>query len=152
MPDAGLQWFVVYTGVRQELRAAENLRSAGYQVFLPLMRLGDPYRRRGRYRAVFPRYLFLGMGEHLPVSAPVADRIGVERVLDANGEWLSVPGEMLAPLIVDDATCAHDERIPAIRPPGAQRRRPRPRSAPARVKRNIQRLRAWLDARRRAMQ
>lgn len=145
-----LNWCVVYTGVRQELRAAENLRSAGYQVFLPLMRLGDPYRRRGRYRAVFPRYLFLGTGEHLPVSAPVADRIGVERVLDANGEWLTVPPDMLAPLIVDDAICAHDERIPMIRP--NVRRRPRPRSAPARVKRNIQRLRAWLDARRRAMQ
>jgi hypothetical protein len=117
-----------------------------------LQRLGDPYRRRSRYRAVFPRYLFLGTGEHLPVTAPVVDRVGVERVLDADGEWLSVPPELLAPLIVDDATCAHDERIPIIRQPGIQRRRPRPRSAPARVKRNIQRLRAWLDARRRAMQ
>jgi hypothetical protein len=148
-----LQWCVVFTGVRQELRAAESLRETGYQVFLPLRRLAEipgVYRRRVRYRPLFSRYLFCGVSERLPITTAVTDAIGVERVLTADGEWLTVPPELLAPLMVDDASGRHDEPLPVRKLNGKRRRRPRPRRAPSSVRHNRRRLQEWLDANRRA--
>jgi len=147
-----LTWCVVYTGVRQELRAAESLREAGYQVFVPLRRVAEVgYQRRPRYRALFPRYVFVGRGPHLALTRAVADTAGVAKVISADGEWLQVPGEILGPLMVDDATGRHDEPLPVRKLNGHRRRRPRPRRAPSRIKRNIRRLAHWLDANRRAI-
>lgn len=55
-------WYVAYTNVQAEKRAAEALSRGGFKTFLP-MHLRIAKRRRGRVwieRPLFPRYLFVG--------------------------------------------------------------------------------------------
>lgn len=58
--DLALDWYLVFTGPRREHRAAEGLREAGCDVFLPATRKVIEHRRRviDIELATFPRYLF----------------------------------------------------------------------------------------------
>ena len=88
-----LTWCVVFTGVRQEWRAAESLRQAGYQVFLPMRRLAPlPASTTGALDiARFTRVSFFGMGEHLPITACITDAIGVSASAHGRRRMAGVP-------------------------------------------------------------
>lgn len=78
-----IPWYVVYTKVRQEQIACDNLARQGYLVYLPrikiLKRLGG--RQQVLFEPLFPRYLFFQ-----PVSAahsigPVRSTLGVTAIV-----------------------------------------------------------------------
>lgn len=73
------QWFAVLTKPRQELRAEEQLRQQGYEVYYP--RIRQEQRRRGRWLQVveplFPRYLFVQLAQGYDDFAPIRSTIGV---------------------------------------------------------------------------
>lgn len=63
--DPGLDWYLIRSATRRELTAEEGLVEAGFAVYLPVMtvkrRLG---RRKVRInRALFPGYMFVGLGD-----------------------------------------------------------------------------------------
>ena len=60
-----MTWFVAYTGVRQERRAAVSLADQGFEVFVPLEKhLRSHARVKDTVeRPMVPRYLFFNLGE-----------------------------------------------------------------------------------------
>ncbi|WP_432344723.1 transcription termination/antitermination NusG family protein [Shinella yambaruensis] len=81
-----LDWYVVRTAPLMEWRAADKLRTAGYEVYLPTMRVERKNRRTHTYstkeRALMPGYLFLGTAGSLYRAV---NCFGVEGVLSNGG-------------------------------------------------------------------
>lgn len=144
--DDGLAWFVVYTSIRCEFRAATGLRELGYTVFVPtkgaIVKTGGSARRQ--HRALFPRYMFVAFDPFETCGDDIALVDGVVRLRrDINGVPVRVPVGLMVGLMVDEALGRHDVEHPEPRKPhqryGKRRRRPRSRGA-ARA------MRAWLRA------
>ena len=80
-----MRWYLIHTKPREEKRARENLERQGYTVYLPLF--SAEKLRRGRLHLVqeplFPRYLFIRLGEGLDAQswAPIRSTLGVRRLV-----------------------------------------------------------------------
>lgn len=83
-------WFVVRSKVRQEDRAAYNIRRAGFDVYLPMMRYERMHRRKNTYSVIekplMTGYLFVGF-------APFAQHFGMIRDCDGVYDFLTVAKE-----------------------------------------------------------
>jgi Transcription termination factor nusG len=143
-----LEWYVAYTRVRAEVKAAQGLGDAGFARFLPLVkRVSQSPGARTRkinYRPLFPRYVFFAIPSNriAHVHMPILDVDGIERVLTVAGTWRKVPTDLLAPLMLEDAFGLRDEKEPA--PPPRRRRR-----HTHKIRRQIRAIAQWLDANRR---
>jgi Transcription termination factor nusG len=144
-----LEWYVAYTRVRAEIKAAQGLGDAGFPRFLPLVkRVSQSPGARTRkihYRPLFPRYVFFAIPLNRigHVHMPILDVDGIERVLTASGKWVGVPITMLAPLMMEDAYGLRDEK--ELPPPPRRRRR-----HTHKIRRQIRAIAQWLDANRRS--
>jgi transcriptional antiterminator RfaH len=81
--EANLPWYVVYTKVRQEQTARDNLVRQGYAVYLPQIRMLK--RIRGRQQAqvepMFPRYMFLRPASTAHSIAPIRSTLGITTIV-----------------------------------------------------------------------
>ncbi len=84
---AGVRWYVVYTNIKCETRAAEGLQAKGYLVFIPRYRTlvrSSRAGKMGRLKAVrrmaFPRYVLVGVRDGLGLFG-VRGTDGVEALL-----------------------------------------------------------------------
>lgn len=81
--DPELPWYVVYTKVRQEQIACENLSRQGYAVYMPRIKILK--RSHGRQQAqqepMFPRYVFIQPGSDAHSIAPVRSTLGVTAIV-----------------------------------------------------------------------
>jgi Transcription termination factor nusG len=146
-PPPDPQWFVAYTRVRAELKAAQGLDEAGFARFLPLVKRIQPApprmrARRPRYWPLFPRYVFFAPPLNGTATKAIADVEGIVGVLTACGAWATVPPAMLAPLMLADACGINDEKEPI-------RKWRRRRRHSHEIKRQIRAIAQWLDANRR---
>lgn len=80
---AASRWIVVHTQPHREVRAASSLKDHQFQVFLPLKRRTVRHARQFRVvlRALFPRYLFVGLDPHRGSWARIRSAPGVSQVL-----------------------------------------------------------------------
>lgn len=89
------KWYVVRTNIRCEDRAAGGLSAAGYDVFLPKMRIEVVHQRTKKFivkeRILFNRYLFAALPEIDADWYTLRATDGVECVLMQNGKYQAVP-------------------------------------------------------------
>lgn len=92
-----MHWYLVYTKLRQEKCALQNLEQQGYQCYLPL--LPKQKLRQGvlalSEEALFPRYLFIKLAKDFLAKSwsPIRSTKGVSRLVRFGAE----------PAKVDDA-------------------------------------------------
>ncbi|SHO65829.1 transcriptional antiterminator RfaH [Pseudoxanthobacter soli DSM 19599] len=125
-PD--LTWVAVHTEARREWLAAEQLRGAGYAVFLPHFAgvVSHGRRKIGVLRPLFGRYLFAGLRAGQAVG-PISRMMGVSAVVYSGEAPLTVPGYVVGGLMMRcDSKGRMDVADPAVvralaRVRGAQR-------------------------------
>lgn len=83
--DQGKRWYVVRTNVRSERKAADNLRKAGFDHYLPTQRIEKHNKRSHTYRMterpLMTGYLFVGLPAHSQHFGLVRGCQGVEDIL-----------------------------------------------------------------------
>lgn len=87
-------WYVVRANIKSEAKAAENIRQAGFDVYLPRQRYEVKHRRTNTYtvkeRPLMMRYLFVGMAHDALHFGFVRSCEGVERFLEVEGRPIRV--------------------------------------------------------------
>jgi len=90
LADPQKHWYVVRSAVRQEDRAATSIRLAGFDVYLPTMRVERKHRRTNTYSAIekplMTGYLFVGFSSF-------AKHFGMVRKCDGVYDFVKVQGE-----------------------------------------------------------
>lgn len=102
-----MQWYLVYTKLRQEKHALENLHRQGYQCYLPtftseklrqgLLTIAD--------EPLFPRYLFIRLGQEGSSKswAPIRSTKGVSRLVSFGIEPATVNDGLIELLRTQEA-------------------------------------------------
>jgi transcriptional antiterminator NusG len=92
--DPAKTWFVVRSAVRQEERAANAIRLAGFDVYLPTMRIEKKHRRTNTYseveRPLMTGYLFVGFTSFAKHFGMIAKCDGVYDFVKVQGEPIPV--------------------------------------------------------------
>lgn len=92
-----LRWYVVYSKPSQEERAAIELSSQGYSVYLP--KITESRRLRGQWvqqiRPMFPRYLFVQPTHPEQSIAPVKSTRGVSHLVRQGSNLVSCPDALV---------------------------------------------------------
>ena len=97
-----MHWYLVHSKPRQERIALENLERQGYECYLPL--LPTEKIRRGVLtvgaEVLFPRYLFIRLGNHLADKAwgPIRYTTGVSRLVSFGTEPARIDEGLIAQL------------------------------------------------------
>ena len=93
-------WHLVHTKPRQERTAWENLERQGYSVYLPLLRVSRPQRRRLTSSVVpmFPRYLFVYLSPEQDNFAPIRSTFGVSHLVRFGDLYALLPDAFVASL------------------------------------------------------
>lgn len=90
---ASAKWFVIRSRPQQEIRAVVNLERQGYIAYLPryarVERRGDKVIRS--IRPVFPRYLFMQLGDAKRGWAQINSTYGVSALVSIAGIPVEVP-------------------------------------------------------------
>ena len=78
-----MKWYVIYTKVREEFRAQENLQAQGFEVFLPTCQVQK--KAQGKIKLVveplFNRYLFIRLSDVTSNWFPLRSTRGVSQLL-----------------------------------------------------------------------
>lgn len=78
-----MKWYVIYTKVREEFRAQENLQAQGFEVFLPTCQVQK--KSQGKIKLVieplFNRYLFIRLSDVTSNWFPIRSTRGVSQLL-----------------------------------------------------------------------
>jgi transcriptional antiterminator RfaH len=97
-----MDWYVIHTKPRQELRAQQNLSNQGYEAYLPLM--SRQKLRRGLIEIakepLFPRYLFIRLdATHTGKSwGPIRSTLGVSTLVSFGGVPAKAPDSFIEAL------------------------------------------------------
>lgn len=93
-------WYAVHVRSNQERVAADHIRTAGVEVFLPTYQ--SPSKRTDRRvvldRPLFSGYLFVRFGERQPGKVDVLKAPGVVRIVGFGGAAVPVPDETIESL------------------------------------------------------
>jgi len=110
--DRPLHWLLAYTKPRQERVAEEHLRRQGYEVLCPQIRIQKLRNRRWTWveEPLFPRYLFVGVGEGVS-WAPVRSTVGVASLVRFGGQIAPVPEALVETLRTSAAEPQHHRPI-----------------------------------------
>lgn len=86
-PQSAIQWYVANTQVNAETTAAGHLRRQGFCVYLPLYKKLRSHARRREWvsRPLFPRYLFIGVGETNQRWRAIKSTIGISHLISFDG-------------------------------------------------------------------
>lgn len=78
-----MKWHVIHTKPQQEFRAEENLKSQGYEVYLPTCQVQKLSRGKlgEREEALFARYLFIQLDDVNSNWFPIRSTRGVSQLL-----------------------------------------------------------------------
>lgn len=81
------QWYVANTHVNAETTAAAHLRRQGFNVYLPMHKKFHSHARRRQWvsRALFPRYLFVGVNEQNQRWRAIKSTIGISHLISFDG-------------------------------------------------------------------
>ena len=106
-----MQWYVIHTKPRQEVRAHENLARQGYQTWLPLLEVEKV--RRGKLSRVtepmFSRYLFIRLDKTQSNWSPIRSTLGVSKLVSFGNVPAVVPDTLIEALQQTEGT--HQEQL-----------------------------------------
>ncbi|MDR1012248.1 MAG: transcription/translation regulatory transformer protein RfaH [Coxiellaceae bacterium] len=90
-------WYLVFTKVRSEFKAAENLNRQKYIIYLP--KIQKEHRRSNRNivftEAFFPRYLFVRLNRKTDNWGPISSTVGVSKMVRFGGLPAIVPSDLI---------------------------------------------------------
>ena len=92
-----MDWFLLQTKSREELRAAENLGRQAVESFCPMIRV-EKIARGKRIEAVevlFPGYLFVQLGESSVSATSIRSTRGVSHFVSSGGRPIKVPSDLI---------------------------------------------------------
>ncbi len=107
------QWYVAYTNIKSEKRAAEGLQRKGFDTFLPMMSRWTSRRHKRvlREQPLFPRYLFVDVrGGSSTFALRATD--GIEALLVNDGKPLVVPAKLIAEIRAEHDAGVYCEQEP----------------------------------------
>lgn len=111
--DLSKSWYVVRTNIKCEGKAANNIRLAGFDYYLPMMRLEKKHRRTNVVtvveRPLMPRYLFVGFNPKAKHFGFVRACDGVERLLEVDGEPVPVGAETVQEIFLAEIDMCFDD-------------------------------------------
>lgn len=106
-------WYVVRAKIKSEEKAAENIRHAGFDVYLPRQRYEVKHRRTNTYtvkeRPLMMRYLFVGMAHDAQHFGFVRSCDGVERFLEVEGRPIRVLHKHVDAILAAEIDMRFDE-------------------------------------------
>jgi transcriptional antiterminator RfaH len=96
----GARWYVVQTQVNGELKAAQNLRRQGYEIYLPRYQKRRRHARKIDFVAkpLFPRYLFVAIDMATQRWRSIQSTFGVARLVSNGDEPATVPEGIVSAL------------------------------------------------------
>jgi len=95
-----VDWFLLQTKSREELRAAENLGRQEVESFCPMIRV-EKIARGKRIEALevlFPGYLFVQLGEASVSATSIRSTRGVSHFVSSGGRPIKVPSGLIEQL------------------------------------------------------
>ncbi len=88
-------WVLIYTKVRQEIKANDNLRREVFKTFLPLIAPSNKNSELKYLVPVFSRYLFLQINSELDNWTSIMPSNGVNHVVMFSEKFTSIPGSII---------------------------------------------------------
>lgn len=111
--DKEKHWYVVRTNVKAELKAAENIRKAGYETYLPRCRVEVKNHKTHTYSLrespLMPRYLFVSFKPKDANFYRVTDCDGVECILNVDGNPVRVSSSSVETIFLAEIDMAFDD-------------------------------------------
>ena len=95
-----MDWFLLQTKSREELRAAENLGRQEVETFCPMIRV-EKIARGKRIEALevlFPGYLFVQLGDTSVSATSIRSTRGVSHFVSSGGRPIKVPSGLIEQL------------------------------------------------------
>lgn len=92
------RWFLVYCKPNQEIRAEQNLKRQGYEVFLPKIQNANKHvgkGKNGRVECLFSRYLFIQVDPDKKSIAPVSSTLGVVNIVKFGNRYAMATAELI---------------------------------------------------------
>ncbi len=95
-----MRWYVAYTQPNGEWKAVAHLRRQGFEAYLPLCRAIRRHSRRQEVvrRALFPRYVFVGLDLAADRWRAVNGTVGVSRLVSRGERPAPLPDDVIAAL------------------------------------------------------
>ena len=92
-----MDWFLLQTKSREELRAAENLLRQGVESFCPMICVEKISRgkRVEVTEVLFPGYLFVQLGESSVSATSIRSTRGVSHFVSSSGRPIKVPSDLI---------------------------------------------------------
>jgi len=88
-------WVLIYTKVKQEKRAKENLENQGFKTFLPMIASINDLAKYKNMEIVFPRYLFTQINIKLDNWSSIKSTKGVDHIVLFGNELTIVPDRII---------------------------------------------------------
>lgn len=111
--DKSKHWYVVRTNVKAEQKASDNIRKAGYDVYVPRRRVEVKNQRTHTYTtkelALMPRYLFAAFRSRDANFYRIVGCDGVECILSIDGNPVRVSGESVETIFLAERDMAFDD-------------------------------------------
>lgn len=132
--DKSKRWYVVRTNIKCEQKAADNLRQAGFDHYLPRQRIEKFNKRTNTYREIerplLLRYLFVGLPAGAEHFGFVRACEGVEDILgDLEKHPVAVPASAVEEIYLDEIDMKFDDTRAARKHRGETLDREFPRGA-----------------------
>ena len=95
-----MDWFLLQTKSREELRAAENLGRQEVETFCPMIRVEKIARgkRTEALEVLFPGYLFVQLGDTSVSATSIRSTRGVSHFVSSGGRPIKVPSGLIEQL------------------------------------------------------
>ena len=84
-------WVLIYTKVKEEKKANENLQKQGFKTFLPLIAPTNKNTEPKALVPVFPRYIFAQINLDLDNWASIKSSYGVSHIVMFSEKFTSIP-------------------------------------------------------------
>jgi len=88
-------WVLIYTKVKQEIKASENLRKQGFKTFLPLIAPSNKNTEFNSPMPVFPRYFFAQINLGLDNWTSINSSYGVSCIVMFSEKFTSIPDNII---------------------------------------------------------
>jgi len=93
-------WYLIFSKPRKEITASEQLKSKGYETYLPLLQLD--VRKENQLGSaqypMFPRYLFIRLCDETDNWEPIKYTIGVSNLVKFSNKPARIPDKLISSL------------------------------------------------------